>query len=856
MTKPQPPKGVTPSRAEGEPSGQPFVSQADQPLTPPNAAARIPEDSPQAKDARDALDTLATRATPSDIPDDLADFFTDSPGTALDTEQILKDVQEARRDPYERRREINQAVADPEHAITKKARALGASLWAHPGDEAVVSEAVAFLGENMRVALQEPGQLGVGDMIGLLKTELGELESGQRSIYRKLSDFEATAEVGAERRTGQQTVTATKATLLSISEAAFQSEDLTANNLHLAISAFEAAQVDMISAEPVWAVDTMARAIEKADINNPAIRHELVGMKTKNILQTTMDMDARAKDEQPEALTAREIILKRSLEAQHINDQIKEAARLEAERVANAEKLARALERKMAAAVSDGMTQFSYHFTGGDDYPVRFTTSSDGSGILRGVLEDDYQMFGEVSQNHSLGGVNGYLQVLENILETPGFEDRLVEKTVGKYWSDPAGKSREDYKREGRENEWNMYMQQQVRIEVYGNALGILFGAVNEEGPHMSEDRRALILRRSLEVLGGGRSLEQLISGRGELSPEMKMVRKTLTEYIKNPFGREEKKRDDSESVAARRKGRLRTLKDYAAQADTSVSDRRRRKQEELRQKQKEKEERRDRLTAKRTKSQEALRAIEKVRVDMRALKEKAARLGQLSYAPVEEFITVTPNDNAAGDPLVDVAINEDRFRMREQEIAQLREQLTAEHVESPDEMRATLARLETDQEFVQAMRPSVQRVNGPAYQGTKEQRGGFLGVGKKRLGAIAATAFDEIKPLSKQEELPTYFSREIDDSQRSIFLAPERAKTLDDLRGALEIQLAADDVTVIAGDIETVEAELSGRRARGATRFEKHRNDLSNAVKGAARVYVKDQLYQALYQQHRISST
>ena len=59
-------------------------------------------------------------------PDELAVFFDVGESEATKPEQILADVQEAKRDGFSRRSEVNKAVADPENPTTSKAENLEA----------------------------------------------------------------------------------------------------------------------------------------------------------------------------------------------------------------------------------------------------------------------------------------------------------------------------------------------------------------------------------------------------------------------------------------------------------------------------------------------------------------------------------------------------------------------------------------------------------------------------------------------------------------------------------------------------------------------------------------------------------
>lgn len=155
------------------------------------------------------------------VPDELADFFGVGGTELTKPEQILADVQEARKDGFARRTEVNKAVADQENPTTKQGREMGTAFVKDLTGEIEPSRVSLILGETTAEHLQAAETADVDAVIEVLSRELRGLDGGSRDIFKNLGDAEATAAVGVQRRTDQQRVVALKSTLLGMSEEAF-----------------------------------------------------------------------------------------------------------------------------------------------------------------------------------------------------------------------------------------------------------------------------------------------------------------------------------------------------------------------------------------------------------------------------------------------------------------------------------------------------------------------------------------------------------------------------------------------------------------------------------------------------------
>lgn len=798
----------------------------------------------------DSLTTIEGGITPPVAEtgsDELSAFFEVDGSEATRPEQILADVQEAKKDGFARRAEVNKAVADPENPTTKQGRKLGGMLVEGLAGEIELTRVSQVFGEKTVARLQEAEATDVDAVIKILKTELQELDTGGRGdIFRILQDDEATAAMGVQRRADQQQIMGLKSTLLGISEKAFETGDLGRG-----LAALQAARVDMISAEPTWIVGTMAEAVGKADLEKPDVRETLVRILDSYVLGTTTDMETKVATKPVEELSGIEIVLKKGLEARGINQRVEAEQRETKLKNEYNERMKAAWDKKMSQAISDGRDSFKEHFEHGDSYQARFKDYGEGSAHLAGLMKD-WQLSTEVTGNHRLGGISGYLQVLENITETPGYMDKFVAKSAEQFYSDLGGKSKSEYEREEKMTEWNDHIRRQILTEIHGNALGILQGAIEYEGRGVNDQVRAQILRRSLEVLGHGHALEGLIVGRGNLTPEQVLVRKALLEYIKNPIAGQEKWAEQDQGLANRRLARLKGLKDIASQADIAVVQRQETTRELVRLKRKEEDKRQGELKGQIVKSQEHLLVIDEAKEKMLDTLARGTRIQQLSDTPnLEESLTINRKDKDS-PPTVDISLNGGKERQVAQHVRELKEAL--EKDPHNRKLRDELAAGMVDARLLVEMKDWVSRINSPANKRTFTQTGLF----KRPQGSILVTGFDAI-PDPGPDVVWSGYRSDVEKTIRQLeevnpqYKEPKK-KSITELRQEVASQTQAENVLDNAAQIAQTEKALfdlenDAKKAETilALRAERTLVDL-------ARDFVKNRLQMLLMSEHRLS--
>ncbi len=779
-------------------------------------------------------------------PDELADFFGVGEKEVTKPEQILADVQEAKKDGFARRTEVNKAVADPEHAATKQGRELGGALVKGLTGEVEPARVNLVLGETTAQRLQTAEAADVGAVIKVLGGELRELDGGSRDIFKNLRDEEATAAIGVQRRADQQRVTTLKSTLLGMSETSFKDGDY-----EHGLAALQAARVDMISAEPAWVVQTMAEAVAKADLEKPEVRTALVKIIDSYVLGTTMDMETKVTEKPVEELSGQEVVLKKGLEARAINQKI-EAAEREAKLQAEYEERMKTVwDRKISQAANDGKSSFKEHFEGGNNYVARFKDHGEGSAHLADITKD-WKLSAEVTGDQRLGGVTGYLQVLENMMDTPGYLDKVVARGAERFYSDLGGKSKTEYEHAGKMTEWSEHIRRQVLSEIHGNALGILQGAIEYDGRGMNDQLRAQILRKSLEVLGRGRALEGLVAGKGELTLEQALVRKALLEYIKNPIARQEKWAEQDPTLAERRLGRLRSLKDIASQADIAVVQRQEDARKMAKLKLEEEEKRRGELKRQVSKSQEHLRVIDDAKEKMFDTRAKGARIEQLNNeANLEDYLKIDRRDKES-PPRVNISVDP----AKEKQVAQRVKELKAAMEKDPHnrELRDELSAREVDARFFVELREWATRVNGPQHKRTFTESGMF----KKPKGSILVTAFDGI-PNPEPDVVWYGYKTDVSGAIQQIeeaspkYQEPKK-KGLQELRDELTAQAGAENILEIAVQVGQTERELRDRQADAKRAVDTLAQRADKAIVGLARDFVKSRLETQLRSEHRIS--
>lgn len=779
-------------------------------------------------------------------PDELADFFGAGEADVAKAQELLADITEANKSGQVRHREIIEAIANSENPTVKQARELGTTLVKGLTGEVGLSEIKMVLGEDFSAKVQYAETVDVDAVRGVLA---GEVESLSHSIFSDLTDAQATATIGAQRRIGQQRLITLQATLLGMAEESFRSGDYERGFADLQ----SARMTTVTSQQPAWFLQTMADAVALADLNDPVVRQTLIKASNSSGFYFPQDMQTRVKEKPIEELVGMEVLHKKILEAKEIEARIAAEQREAQLKAEYEEKMKVAWERKMAGAVADGSSQFRMHFEGGDNFMVRFSDWGGGSAMLKRLVMGNREIHQEATDGRQLGGAMGYLQVLENILEKPGLLDRIVAIADESSVYDLGGKQKRQYEAEGRMTEWQDQIRGQIKTEIYGNALGVLEGAIEYEGPKINDAARANLLRKALEVLGGGRALEGIIAGRGELTEEQQLVRRALLEYVKNPIREEERLGDRADEVANLRLARLKGLRDIAAQADVVVGQRRQEAKRQAEQKAQEEDKRRADLREKVDISQKHLQEIDEAKEAILDVKAKTARIVSLGQAPLEEYLKVNRDDRAK-PPALNISVDEVRAQEVNDRILQLKEELARDP--NNTQLRVELAGRETDQRFIQELGRLVDMVNSPLYKRVFKTAGGAFGIGSKSLGAILHTAFDNISRVTTSY----VYDQDIDEVIRQIAepkamgYNQSKPKTLLELKEEVVAWVRTEDLLATASGIIQTEQDLSRRAAQVKEALRKLLQQADEATAGAARELIKSRLSDQLRREHRIA--
>lgn len=776
-------------------------------------------------------------------PDELANFFGLEDSDGAGTAQILADVLDAKKDGATRRDEVNKAVADPENAMTKQGRELGGALAASLPVEVGLARVALVLGEATAERLKGIEVTDVSVVIRALGGELSELDGGQRDIFKNLPEEQILATVGVQRRADQQRVTVLKATLLGLSEGAFQTGDFVQG-----LSALQAARVNMVSAEPTWMVQSMAEAVEKADLENSDVREALVSVIETRVLGTTRDMEAEVVTKPVEELSWQEKILRKAVEARAINLRIEAEAQQAILKAEYDGRMKREWDRKMGLAVTDGRDSFHEHFRGGSNYVARFKVG-EGSGGLADFCSD-WSVSAEMTQSHQLGGISGYLQILENFME-PGNLDKVVARQAERTYSDLGGKSKRDYEQAGNAQEWDEHIRHQILTEIHGNALGILEGAIEWDDQFMTDQMRAQILRKSLEVLGHGQAIK-FLAGEGELTPEQVLVRKSLFEYVKNPVAGQEKQASQDPDLITRRLARLKNLKDLAVQADIAVAQRIK-EAAEAAQRDRDAQARREGELAKLVDiSKEHLRVIEEETEKIRDTQAKGARIQEINQtANIEDYLRLDRRDSESM-PRIDISIDRDKLDQANRQVKELKQALEADPHNR--ELRDKLATSEVDVRLFSELRDLVTFVNRDEFKRKFKKTGMF----QKERGAISVDAFYKSPGAEDDIHWPSS-KRDIDDSLQQLESAskPHESPTrmsLTDLRVQVATQEKDDTKQVIETDIRQTEKALGDRENEYRKLEKTFALRAERVTKGIARDIVKRRLNELLQSEFRIS--
>lgn len=782
-------------------------------------------------------------------PDELANFF--GVGDEGASGQLLSDLDEARKSGATRFNEIYGALGDAENPTVKTAREFGAMLergFAGLSEDEAFRDIREILGDQIVDSLQRPEDVGGSSYDAVKRVLVNNLEgrtSGPSDIFRDLSAAEKTAERGAQRRIDQQRVLALKATLLGMSEQAF-----TDGYYESAVSDLADAKVDMVVHEPTWFVQSLAEAVDRADLQNPQTRQALLRLTRDNLLGVAPDMERRAKELPREELSGRELVLSKVHEAEEIDRRIKaeeEQARKKAE---HEEKMREARDLRINAAISSGRGAFREHFGGGNGYTVEFR-SNEGLALLA-MLRGDGQLWSDIG-NSELTGATGYVMSLQNVIETPQAMDKMIAVVSLRLYGDSAGKSQADYISEGGKDGWNQYVRGLILTEVYGNALGFLEGVIQCEEKDMADNTRAALLQKSLEVLGGGRALEGLFAGRGDLTDEQQLVRRAFADYVENPVQLDEEQRlaEDKKETVLRRKDRLRGLIKIVAQADRAVLDRRAEVETQARLKVEGEEKRRGELRDKPAQAKVDLEEIGEIREDALDLKAKGEKIQELGrQAAVPDFITVR-EIKTGKTAVLNIGIDEGRQQQASARMKDIKGRLAQAGEREHRVLRDELARAEAELEFISALAPLVARVNESQYKRVRKLSGFFR---PKKL-AVSERAFDDLpepKPAEANElfEFPNVVRAVVN----GITKPQENARTLEQLGQEVAKQVAAEDPLIIGENIDRTAGEISYRKGEGIARRNMLIDIIKRGIEYQALRFIKEKLKRDLDLDHRLA--
>lgn len=780
-------------------------------------------------------------------PDELANFF--GVGDEGASGQLLSDIDEARKSGAARFNEIYRALGDAENPTVKTAREFGAMLGCgfyglNEGES--FEDARQVLGNDVINRLRKPEGAEPQFARILLANNLEQLTSGQHDIFRDLSAAEMTAERGAQRKIDQQRVLALKATLLGMSEQAFTDGDY-----ELGVAALVDARVSIVfHDEPTWFVQTMAEAVGKADLQNPAVRQALLKLSQHYRSDITSDMERRAKDLPREELSGRELVLKKIYEAEEVDRKIEEEEARAKKEAEHEGKIREDRDFRINAAISSGRGAFREHFGGGNGYTVGFR-GKEGSTFLA-MLRGDGQLWSDIG-NSELTGATGYVMSLQNVIETPQAMDKMIAVVSLRLYGDSAGKSQADYISEGGKDGWNQYVRGLILTEVYGNALGFLEGVIQCEEKDMADNTRAALLQKSLEVLGGGRALEGLFAGRGDLTDEQQLVRRAFADYVENPVQLDEEQRlaEDKKETVLRRKDRLRGLIKIVAQADRAVLDRRAEVETQARLKVEGEEKRRGELRDKPAQAKVDLEEIGEIREDALDLKAKGEKIQELGrQAAVPDFITVR-EIKTGKTAVLNIGIDEGRQQQASARMKDIKGRLAQAGEREHRVLRDELARAEAELEFISALAPLVARVNESQYKRVRKLSGLFR---PKKL-AVSERAFDDLpepKPAEANElfEFPNVVRAVVN----GITKPQENARTLEQLGQEVAKQVAAEDPLIIGENIDRTAGEISYRKGEGIARRNMLIDIIKRGIEYQALRFIKEKLKRDLDLDHRLA--
>lgn len=757
-------------------------------------------------------------------------------------QQLASLILDAKKPIHQRRGEIFEAIANPENEDTKLGREIGQTLIAEDSENIDVARATLLLGEVRVNYLMEQDKLNVRSVREAILEELSSLQSGKDSIFVDLPDSQISAEIGRARGVGQKRIVVLKTALLGVAEKAFETGDL-----QFGIDVFGDARVDMIDHEPTWAVDAMAAAVQKSDLEKPAVRSALISLLDGRIIPITSGMEERVANTSIGELNRQEIILKRAYEARDLQKEIdiKDAA-LRKERETR-EKLEDALIHKTQRAVVVGREALVPHLTQSSSYGIQFSMY-EGASMLHGLWEE-YSTRNELSGGRDLFGPQGYLQVLQNIKEIPGLLDKTAESLAQKQ-NGCLGRWKSEFDGAEGKKEWNRIIRDELLTELDGNALGVLIAAVDYDGKNLTDINRAEIMQKALEVIGQGNA-QEVLKREGTRTHVQERIRKELNQYALGIKTTSEGEGADAE-VAKRQFERFQSITEKAILADASVAERiqfRAKKTEQ------EREETILRTTALHERIQNSKKYVASLETKREEMHDKKAAGAWLQKAESDEMLDrsvhINAQDDIWGKHELDITMNDDYVKTVAGRVIKLRTSLEAES--NNRQVRDALAAAETEAGLLQEMAELANMINDEnnkdLFQGS--------GWGAKTLRQIKEDAF---RALSEAVYADGW--RDFDtDTKEALTTFDEKyagsgspTKSLEVLRGELLKQEAAERILEQGAQIEDTESALRTMEDTATRKVQDLEAKRKKGLTYVARKMVRDRLKDKLRDMNRIS--
>ncbi len=806
--------------------------------TPPaklGASVGLPAESEPAKaqQAPSQPDELAQFfVTPADVSTDKATAGADKP-VVVDADLIA----EAQKDASTRQAEITAALADHEGSEVAPCIEFGQNMLAQSADSRF-GDAQNILGATVNTALQHTEQETLDDAIRIIGERIDNLSHGQDNIFRPVDDKADLQNEGTRRRAGQRELQNLRAVTLGLSTRAFETGDY-----HRGINALQASGVgNVVDGAPGWYYDQVADALASANLDDPAVRAEVLRIEARGMCGFTAEDRKQVASGEPTNSVQR--IAQVAVKARDI--QTREDTRIAQEQAEHAyqTRLSEAWNEKMNDSVDDGERQFAEHLRSGRDYQVRFASYGRGSSMLH-LISSEYRLFNEVAEidGRRAGGAMGYVETLGRMMDTPGFMDKAVKLLSEKVFSDLGGRMKSDYEGAGSIADWESHLQQQVMSEIYGNLFGCLRGAIQMQESQGWGPTSDMLINRILMVAGRGQAESMLLSDKG-LSREQVQFRNALAEYMKSLKVVESDPSTHRNTEYLKKAQGLRT---QAHKADGDFKAEEMRKAEAARRKLEAEETERQGLAGKAKESKAKLDSIREKREKMLDARVRGDRCRALEDAKAEDYVRVVEGKDGK-TPIVTVTINEERRRAlterRQRVDAGLQQAGLAP--ERRRELRDEQAECDIESQFIQRIERSLPQLNASEHRRQKPAKG----IMPRQVGAIASDAFERVANVERRtyEIIGSNWSGVINQAMEEIdrpraTTSIKSLGTISDLSSMVDAQIGASDPLAMRSEILSVADDILRRDVQAGSTLRELDGKVSQALEASARVFIKETL-------------